>query len=420
MLDQGSHPPYIGTLGSGGSVTVVGELGGSRKKRPEKKKLIACDAIFNSRQGRITTTPISQRQPQLRMIGAAKMDVHRCRFVPYQPSAINALAFSHPETKTSRQAAFVRLAIGRANGDIELWNPAGGVWHQELVIRGGKDRSIDGLVWLNAPDQELANGKTLVGKSRLFSIGYTSTVTEWDLDKGKPKRHASGNHGDIWCIAAQPATSSPNELAEPKENGDASQSSLKLIAGTIDGELVMYSADDDDLRFQRVLVRSPQKKAQMISIAFQSRRVVIVGCSDSTLRAYDTAKGHLVRRMTLGSDLVSGSKEIIVWSVQCLPNGNIVSGDSTGHLCIWDGKTYTQMQRIQSHKQDILSLAISADGSTILSGGMDRRTVLYKQNKQRWAKASGRRYHDHDVKCLATLESGRISVVVSGGIFIPL
>lgn len=343
------------------------------------------------------------------------MDVHRCRFVPYQPSAINALAFSYPETKSSRHAAFVRLAIGRANGDIEIWNPAGGVWHQELIIRGGKDRSIDGLVWVNAPDQELANGKTIVGKSRLFSIGYTSTVTEWDLSKGKPKRHASGNHGDIWCIAAQPpaATSSTGS-----NDADAAQNSHKLVAGTINGELVMYSADDDELRFQRVLVRSPQKKTQMISIAFQSRRIVIVGCSDSTLRAYDTTKGHLIRRMTLGSDLVGGSKEIIVWSVQCLPNGNIVSGDSTGHLCIWDGKTYTQMQRIQSHKQDILSLSISADGSSILSGGMDRRTVLYKQNKQRWAKVSGRRYHDHDVKCLATLETGPLSVVVSGGMFL--
>jgi U3 small nucleolar RNA-associated protein 4 len=342
------------------------------------------------------------------------MDVHRCRFVPYQPSAINAIAFSHPKTRTSKQAALARMAIGRANGDIEIWNPANGIWHQELVVRGGKDRSIDGLVWFNEPDQDLGDGKTLVGRPRLFSIGYTSTVTEWDLEKGKPKRHASGQHGDIWCIAAQPPASS---LDKSNVNGPAhdTHTSNRLIAGTMDGELVMYSVDDDELRFQRVLVRSPTKKTQMVSIAFQSRKVVIVGCSDSTLRAYDITKGHLLRRMTLGSDLVGGSKDIIVWSVQCLPNGNIVSGDSTGQLCIWDGKTYTQMQRIQSHKQDILSLALSVDGSSIMSGGMDRRTVLYKQNGPRWAKVWGRRYHDHDVKCMAPFESGKTSVVVSGG-----
>ncbi|KAF5609041.1 UTP4-u3 snoRNP [Fusarium subglutinans] len=340
------------------------------------------------------------------------MDIHRCRFVPYKPSAINAIAFSHPKTRSAVQANLARLAIGRANGDIEIWNPTNGSWNQELIIPGGKDRSVDGLVWVNEPDQDLGEGRVAAGKSRLFSIGYTSTVTEWDLETGRPKRHASGQHGDIWCMAAQPAGSDKVTLgADP-------QDPTKLIAGTIDGELVMYSIEDDDLRFQRVLVRSPTKKAQMVSITFQSRRVAIVGCSDSTIRAYDITKGHMLRRMTLGSDLVGGSKDIIVWSVKCLPNGNIVSGDSTGQVCIWDGKTYTQSQRIQSHKQDVLSLAISADGTSILSGGMDRRTILYKQNNgagSRWAKAWGRRYHDHDVKSMASFESGRISVIVSGG-----
>ncbi|KAI9172249.1 Wdr1p [Paramyrothecium foliicola] len=344
------------------------------------------------------------------------MDVHRCRFLPYPPSAINAIAFSHPKTRSAKQALLARLAIGRANGDIEIWNPSNGAWHQELVIRGGKDRSVDGLVWVNEADQDLGDGRVLLGKSRLFSIGYTSTVTEWDLETGKPKRHASGQHGDIWCIAAQPAAS----IDKAQANGaiQETQGSNKLIAGTIDGELVIYSLEDDDLRFQRVVVKSPTKRAQMVSITFQSRKVVIVGCSDSTVRAYDITKGTLLRRMTLGSDLVGGSKDIIVWSVKCLPNGDIVSGDSTGQVCIWDGKTYTQSQRLQSHKQDVLSLAVSADGTSIVSGGMDRRTVLHKKapgTAHRWSKVVGRKYHDHDVKSMASFEQGRINVVVSGG-----
>lgn len=342
------------------------------------------------------------------------MDVHRCRFVPYKPAGINAIAISHPKVRSGRH---IRMAIGRNNGDIEIWNPASGSWHQELVIRGGKDRSIDGLVWINEPDQNLGEGRVLVGRSRLFSIGYTSTVTEWDLEKGKPKRHASGQHGDIWCMAAQPMTDLPDK-SKAKGAVQETNATNKLVCGTIDGELVMYTTEDDDLRFQRVLVRSPTKKAQMLSIAFQSRKVAIVGCSDSTVRAYDITKGFMLRRMTLGSDLVGGAKDIIVWAIQCLPNGNIVSGDSTGQLCIWDGRTYTQMQRIQSHKQDILSLATSADGTAILSGGMDRKTVLYDRETgaaKRWRKVEGRRYHDHDVKAMASFESKSMSVVVSGG-----
>ncbi|PNH74916.1 hypothetical protein VD0001_g2607 [Verticillium dahliae] len=349
------------------------------------------------------------------------MDIHRCRFVPYPPSPINALAFSRPSTRSTLQASLNRLAVGRANGDIELWNPSSGAWHQEKIIHGGNDRSVDGLVWVVEPDEELPHASLDTpadkahispGRSRLFSIGYTSAVTEWDLEKGRPLRTASGQHGDIWCIAAQPAPTGNKALASPSDGVS------KLVAGTIDGALAIYTIVDSDLRFQRLLVKSPARKTQMVSIAFQSRDVVVVGCSDSTLRAYDMRNGLMLRKMTLGADLAGGSKEIIVWSVKCLPNGDIVSGDSTGHVTIWDGKTYTQMQRLQSHRQDVLSLAASNDGTALLSGGMDRRTVLYKKTagaSSRWGKVWSRKYHDHDVKAMASFESAKMSVVVSGG-----
>ncbi|KAI0880074.1 WD40 repeat-like protein [Annulohypoxylon maeteangense] len=344
------------------------------------------------------------------------MDIHRCRFVTYPPSAINAIAFSYPTVTKSQRAAPVRLAIGRANGDIEIWNPLNGIWHQETTLHGGKDRSIDGLVWVTEPDQILHDGTKLVGKSRLFSIGYTSTVTEWDLEKGQPRKQASGMHGDIWCLAAQPFVAH-GKHGEKSANGVV-QSGKKLVAGTMDGSLVLYSVDDDDLRFDRILVRSSSKKTKMVSMAFQNRNVVVVGCSDSAIRVYDMRNGNILRKMTLGSDLSGGAKEIIVWSVKCINGRDIVSGDSTGQVCIWDGKTYTQAQRLQTHNQDVLSLAISADGSTIVSGGMDRRTVLYRKTSgstARWGKIWHRRYHSHDVKTMASFEGHGMSVVVSGG-----
>ncbi|KAF3762234.1 hypothetical protein M406DRAFT_46751 [Cryphonectria parasitica EP155] len=314
------------------------------------------------------------------------MDIHRCRFVPFPASPINTIAFSHPFLSSKRPA---RLAIGRANGDIEIWNPLNGNWFQETIIHGGSDRSVDSLVWVTGEDEHLPGGNVIAGRSRLFSIGYTTTVTEWDLEQGRAKRHASGQHGDIW-----------------------------LVAGTIDGSIVLYSIDDDDLQFQRVLVKTAKRNIKMVSIAFQSRQVAVVGCSDSSIRVYDLRRGELLRKMTLGKDLIGGSKDIIVWSVKCLKNGDIVSGDSTGQVVIWDGKTYTQAQRIQGHKSDVLSLATSADGSSIISGGMDRRTALYRpmaRDPSRWQRVWHRKYHDHDVKAMASFEGQGMSVVVTGG-----
>ena len=76
------------------------------------------------------------------------MDVHRCRFVPYPPSAINALAFSHPSPGSGSGSGRgdlpddLRLVLGQANGDIEIWNPLNGAWFHEMTFRGGKDPSI--------------------------------------------------------------------------------------------------------------------------------------------------------------------------------------------------------------------------------------------------------------------------------------
>jgi U3 small nucleolar RNA-associated protein 4 len=342
------------------------------------------------------------------------MDIHRCRFVPYPPSTINSVAFSKSHISKDEKAASPRLAIGRANGDIELWNPLKGSWLQETIIRGGKDRSIDGLVWTQDPNEEV-QGKALIGRSRLFSIGYTTTVTEWDLQQGRPLRHASGNHGEIWCIAAQP----PGVGKSEESNTSSSQwPGQNLIAGCTDGALVLYSTKDEDLQLQKILVRPSAKKAKIISVVFQDRNIVVAGCTDSIIRIYDIRNGSLLRNMSTGSGPKGGPKEIIIWSVKVLKDGTIISGDSTGELKIWDGKTYTLRQRIKSHKQDILSLATNHDGSAIFSGGMDRRTVVYKpisKGKSRWAEIAHRRFHIHDVKTMASFEGPGMSVVVSGG-----
>lgn len=347
------------------------------------------------------------------------MDIHRCRFIGYPLFPINALAFTTPSLAKGQKTSAVRLAVGRANGDIEIWNPLGGHWHQEMIINGAKDRSIDGLVWAVEPDRYVGDGKIVQGKPRLFSIGYTSTVTEWDLEKRRPKRHATGEHGEIWCMALQPqATVDSASKTNGTANPVSKPSAQRLVVGTVSGGVALYSIEDDNLRFQRVIVKAAKKPARMLSVTFQSRHMAVFGCSDSCLRVYDIRNGRLVQRMTLGSDLEGGAKEILVWAVKCLPNGDIVSADSTGQICIWDGRTYTQSQRIESHKQDALSLAVSADGCTIVSGGMDRRTVFYKKTAgrpSRWARSFHRRYHQHDVKAMASFEGGGMSVVVTGG-----
>ena len=336
------------------------------------------------------------------------MDIHRCRFVPFNPSAINALSFSHTKAEhASHELESLRLSVGRANGNIELWNPANGVWLQEKVFYGGKDRSVEGLAWTQEPDQKNARGKTIPGRLRLFSIGYSNSVTEWDLATGLPARHSNGNHSDIWCFAAQPRRKTAHQ---------------RLVAGCADGTIVLLSTEDNELSFERFVARASNKKARALSITYKDNDIVLAGFADSTIRVLDTRNGNVIRNISLGSGPHGGPREILVWKVKCLPNGNFVSGDSTGDIRIYNGKTFGQSQRISGHEADVLDLAVSQDGTSIFSVGMDRRTCYYTSKKGaaqgqsgQWRKVQHKRYHEHDVKALATYEGNKLSVLVSGG-----
>ncbi|PYI05804.1 small nucleolar ribonucleo protein complex subunit [Aspergillus sclerotiicarbonarius CBS 121057] len=352
------------------------------------------------------------------------MDIHRCRFVPYNPQAINALSFSHPPSAelAGRGVPTLRLAIGRANGDIEIWNPMRGAWFQETVLRGGKDRSIEGLVWTLDPPEPGHDGSKQPGRLRLFSIGYSTAVTEWDLEQGRPLRHSSGNYGEIWCLAAQPrwqaTRGKDGKLLPPAEGEFTGQ---HLAAGCADGSIVILSTADNDLKFLRIM-RPSTKRSRVLSVTFQNRNTLVAGYADSSIRLYDIRSGQLLRTISLGKGPGGGSKELLVWSVKCLPDGTIVSGDSAGEIRFWDAKNYALIQRLQGHVADTLDIAVSANGDTVVSGGADQRTVVYRKKdgekgdkKARWAEVMHRRYHTHDVKTFAVYETRDISIVVSGG-----
>jgi len=348
-----------------------------------------------------------------------QMDIHRCRFVPYTPQSINALAFSHTSRPTLPAPSELRLALGRANGDIEIWNPQNGAWVQETVFRGSKGRTIEQLAWtqdIAVEHDEDGTKRVAHGPLRLFSTGGSTSITEWDLGAGRPKKHAEGNFGDIWCFAVQPQIED-----QPEKNKVESGTGSQLIAaGCSDGTIILFTTADDDLRYLRSVVAPPVKKPKVLSITWRDRRTVVAGYEDSTIRVVDVLNRTILRNMSLGKP--ADGHNSVVWTVRCLPDGTILSGDSSGELKIWDAKNLSLVQRLQTHQADVLDIAASATGDMIYTFGVDRRAVGYKPvgtpgggRTQRWAQVMHRRFHEHDVKCATSFESKEMSVLVSGG-----
>lgn len=341
------------------------------------------------------------------------MDVHRSRFVPYPSSPISAVAFSrNSDSGYSGVVPALKLAIGRENGSIEIWDPQKGLWNQEVVF-AGENQSVDSLVWTQDPDEKDAEGNVIVGQQRLFSIASSPAVTEWDLATGQPKRKSTGNFSEVWCIAAQPKP-------KPGKSSDEQSKAQDIVGGCGDGAIVLLSTQNDDLEFKRFLARVSGKRARCMSVAYKDQDIVVAGFADSMIRIFDTRNGSLLRNMSLGVGIPGAPKNAMVWQVKCLPNGDIVSADSNGEVRFWDGKSYSLSQRLTGHDADCLDLIVSNDGRSVFSGGLDGKIAVYRQTVQQngrksWAKGSHRRVHHGEVKAMASFDSKHLSVVVSGG-----
>ncbi|KAI5858968.1 WD40-repeat-containing domain protein [Tricharina praecox] len=340
------------------------------------------------------------------------VSLHRCRFVDYPPSSITSIAFSHPSVAHSAlpPPKTLRVAIGRNNGSIEIWNPLSGKWHHETTLQGGKDRSIEGLVWIQDYD---ATGN---GQLRLLSIGYSSVVTEWDLSTGRPAKHLDCNGGAIWSIAAQPRRNAADVPQDERDNDEAL--AQNIVVGTDDGTLKLLSTagGKGQLAFVKNLTRAGTSKSRVLSLVWKDRYTVAAGMADSQIRVWDIRSGRSTGRMSLNRER---GKEVLVWAVKVTANGDIVSGDSRGEVRFWDGTNYTLKQRMKAHDADCLTLEVGGqNGDSVISGGADMKTVLFRVvGKGRgWAEVARRRFHKHDVRAMAAYESGAFSVVVSGGV----
>ncbi|RHZ61888.1 hypothetical protein Glove_345g7 [Diversispora epigaea] len=325
------------------------------------------------------------------------MIVHRCRFVDFMPAAINALAFTPPTTRPI-------LACGRANGNIEIWNPQT-QWNLEKTIPGEKNTSVEALTWVHQTNLSDTESKL----PRLFSGSSNGMIIEWDTITLRQKKSIDSYGGAVWCLKNNYANTS-------------------LAVGCEDGGLCIFDIEDEELILIHKFMRNNSK---IMSLAWDCEdKYIFTGSSDGNIVQWDVRSKRIIQRMTV--DILKG-KDTIVWAINVLRDGTIISGDSLGHIYFWDGKTGTVLQKFKAHDADVLCLVTNREGSLIVSSGVDRKCNLFRVVDQKtmdtdtlkeddnkldyiqrnWVLVGFRRSHLHDVRSIALLED---QVFVSGGV----
>ncbi|KAI0786033.1 WD40 repeat-like protein [Abortiporus biennis] len=369
------------------------------------------------------------------MVDGTPVSVHRCRFVDFTPAAITALAFPPlplPSVKGKRSSLkhknfkFGGLAVGRANGNIELYDWTGSdhqlqasqAWVVKKTLPGPFPSKVDSLALsLRTPYDLGVDDVPSWSDLRLFSAGGGNELAEWDIERGCVRRTLPSQGGAIWSISVNPA-------------------STMLALGCEDGSIRIISLEDDTLVHLKRLDRA---KSRILSLAWGppiprdtkpktssdsdsdsddenndwNDSWIVAGCSDSSIRKWDLTSGRISDRM--GTDKMRGERTL-VWAVGVLGDGTIISGDSLGMVKFWDSRTCTQLQSFQAHGADVLCLTISPEGTAVYTSGVDQKVIqfthiktsttttqssLLSRSPARWVQSSSRRLHSHDVRALA-------------------
>ena len=138
------------------------------------------------------------------------------------------------------------------------------------------------------------------------------------------------------------------------------------------------------------------------------------------VRVWNIETGHPTARMTTGR--AERNTETIVWCVAITSDMTVISGDSRGKTSFWNGKNGTLMDSVQSHKADVLTLAVGGNETTAYSSGVDPtlmhfQVILKGDGRRKWVKSLHRVISTHDVRSIVctgdSLYSGGVDSYLS-------
>ncbi|OLY79601.1 Cirhin [Smittium mucronatum] len=290
------------------------------------------------------------------------------------------------------------LAVGRANGDIELWS-FNGKYVLERNIPGPKGLSLETLVWshqveLTAEDKELYETKEerniaiknlTSAPPRLFSAGTNGAIIEWSLSSSLPKKALDSYGGSIWKLSVNNANTT-------------------ISAATDDGYIRLFDITDGGLTYTKNLEHTKNK---ILSLCWSEDDSKIFGGSDDgCIRCWDVFGGRIMNRMTANRD---SDTITIVWDLIML-NGNILaSGDSCGN-----DRTYLYASGVDNSVIQFRDFHNTKNSKKkFKSSAQPAESIL---SVTRWIEMGFKRSHSHDVKAISVQNYTGGTVVVSGGV----
>jgi WD40 repeat protein len=169
-----------------------------------------------------------------------------------------------------------------------------------------------------------------------------------------------------------------------------------------DGSVKVFRCETD----LEVLFQTDSFVSAAISVCFDNEGHILMGSNGGQIARADREGGRFLTVFNIYE-----SENTKIWCICPVFGSAFATGDSRGHVVIWDPITATALEDFNSHQADVCCLASS--DTSLYASGFDPTIISfsYFQKSKRWTQTGQTRMHTHDVVSLAI---GPKSEVFSG------
>ncbi|NES95853.1 MAG: hypothetical protein F6K32_11575 [Desertifilum sp. SIO1I2] len=230
--------------------------------------------------------------------------------------------------------------LASAKGDIEIWN----------LSTGQPIRTLEAEDWTTivaiSPD-----GKTLASSGG-DPVDQNGSLQVWDLTSGELIRTNYYVACEISSLAFSP-------------NGQL----LVLTGSNLDankGIIQLWHLETGKPRFTLEPAVTPY------GVMFNPDATMFaVGCSDQSIKLWNSATGGLVQTFT--------GHQGSVYAVAISSDGKLLaSGSEDGTIVLWGLETGEKLQTLSGHRGGVRAIAFSRDRQTLISGSQDRTLKVWQ------------------------------------------
>ncbi|XP_077982163.1 protein FAN-like isoform X3 [Glandiceps talaboti] len=143
-----------------------------------------------------------------------------------------------------------------------------------------------------------------------------------------------------------------------------SSDSAMILSGTKDGQVYLWDAHN------HMMVSQKQVHTGVVNdVKFSPDGLRLLSCGeDQYMRIIDVHSGTEVYAKDAGEEL----------RCLCWDGSTVLAGTQSGHLLIWDFAKVKVLNKVKGHDGAIMCIDCSSDGRTVLTGGQDRKVVMWK------------------------------------------